>query len=277
MKKPFSERYGYQPLETSITVREDAPPVLREALPQIAEQAGLRPSQQREIICKLLLKQPNRNNWSEYPNIWDEVNELVMSCDWWEVYNIAEAFYKELPAYSPVSQKDEVPPHTFFVRKLNEVFLKYGIGWKMTDEGDIELRSDEFSNYAVEQAQQALVERNMPNSLRELHMAKKDLSRLPEPDVTGVVQHSTTALESLVRELTGTTKTLGDAAKDLKDLNIPQVLIEAIRKLYGYASEPRGGGRHGSEYLQIDRAEAQLVFHLCAALIAYLSEKGKGQ
>lgn len=281
MKVTFSERYGYHNPEPPITIRNDAPVALRQALTIIAEQAGLQPSQQRKTVCSILLKQPDRNNWSEYPNIWNEVNELVDSCPWCKVYDIAEAFYQELAQRQPwdprVHEGYENSPPDFFVKKLNGVLLEHGIGWNMTKQGVIEFRSNKFSDQAIQHTQQILVEKNMPKTCRELSMAMEALSRRPESDVTGVVQHATAALEGLVREITGTTKTLGQAAKELQNLGIPPALVRAISALYGYASEPKGGGRHGSEKLQVDRAEAQLVFHLCAALATYLSDKVEGQ
>ena len=100
-------------------------------------------------------------------------------------------------------------------------------------------------------------------------MSEGCLARRPEVDVTGVVQHSIAALEGLVKEKTGSTETLGQAVKLLKD--VPPPLRDIVSKLYGYSSSDEGGGRHGSERLRVDRSEAQLVFHLATALISYLS------
>ena len=32
------------------------------------------PSPMRDLICQVLLVKPDTNNWSEYPNIWNEVD-----------------------------------------------------------------------------------------------------------------------------------------------------------------------------------------------------------
>ncbi len=282
MKESFSERQGFRAPEPPITVQNDAPDELREALPVIAEQAGLRPSGQRDVICRVLLKRPDPSNWSDYPNISNEVHHLLEACPWWKVYDIAEGLYAALPAprrypveYDLAPAAPERSPQEIFVRKLNEVLVDNGIGWLMNDQGMIVLRSDSFSTQAVDQATTALADRSMHNSLRELKMALEGLSRRPEPDVTGVVQHSMAALEGLVREIVGSNRTLGQATKELEALGVPSALQNAISALYGYASSPRGGGRHGGEQLQVDRAEAQMLFHLSAALIAYLSARAE--
>ena len=69
----FSDRHGYQAPEKEISVREAAPMDLREAIGQLAKQAGLSFSNLRDVICDVLLAQPDQDNWSEVPNIRDEV------------------------------------------------------------------------------------------------------------------------------------------------------------------------------------------------------------
>ena len=70
----FSTRYGHEPVEREITVREDAPDGFRYALLDIATDCNLSPSSLRSIVCKILRERPDRSNWSEYPNIWEEVH-----------------------------------------------------------------------------------------------------------------------------------------------------------------------------------------------------------
>jgi hypothetical protein len=85
----FSQRHGFGADESEITVREDAPYDLRYAVAEIARTAGMRPSSIRAIMCQVLLLPPDRNNWSEYPNVWGEVLELLANCQWFKVYDLA--------------------------------------------------------------------------------------------------------------------------------------------------------------------------------------------
>ena len=93
MVESFSERYGYHPPDAEISTREDAPIVLRHAILQIARNLNMTPKPMREIICSVLLKIPDPGNWSEYPNVWQEVTDLMETCEWFDVYNIAEKIY----------------------------------------------------------------------------------------------------------------------------------------------------------------------------------------
>jgi hypothetical protein len=132
MENSFSKRFGYRKPKTEITIREGAPRGLRMAIIEIARELGLQPSQLRETICRVLLKAPNQDNWSEYPNVWYEVQELIYDAPWFKIYDIAEDLVNNLgsriarPYYGTEAQRK-------FEAQLNEVFGELGIGWQMLD------------------------------------------------------------------------------------------------------------------------------------------------
>jgi len=93
----FSKRFGHVSEPAEITIREDAPPDLRYAVVVIAEHdLNTYPSTLRDILCRVLRTRPDPNHWSEYPNIWGEVQELISHCDWFRVYDVIEAIYSHL-------------------------------------------------------------------------------------------------------------------------------------------------------------------------------------
>jgi len=96
MAGSFSDRHGYRGADAEITIREDAPDGLRFAVLAIAREAGLGPKSMRDTICQVLREPPDPNNWSEYPNIWEEVIRLLEDCPWHKVYDIAEALHESL-------------------------------------------------------------------------------------------------------------------------------------------------------------------------------------
>lgn len=75
MPETFSDRHRYKGADAEITVREDAPEGLRYAIPLIAQTVGMTPTAMRRIVCQVLLVPPDPSNWSNYPNVWGEVNE----------------------------------------------------------------------------------------------------------------------------------------------------------------------------------------------------------
>jgi AbiJ N-terminal domain 4 len=266
----FSRRLGYSGRAAPITVREDAPDALRHAVVQIAAEEGFdSPSSQRALICRVLRVMPDRNNWSEYPNIAYEVQELITACQWYRVYDIAEAFYAEAAASPRYGSRSGSA--TEFETKLNEVLYEQGIGWKM-EHGQIVYRGEQPFEQAVAAARQALQHSNRSTAQNEVAEALSDLSRRPAPDRTGAIQHSMAALECVARDISGEPKqTLGALLKSHgTKLVIPRPLDVAVEKAWGYASEV---GRHLQEGREPSAEEAELVTTICAAVVTYLVKK----
>lgn len=261
--EPFSRRHGYLPPDREIRVREDAPQEFRVALLFLwRDELRLYASPLREIACRVLLRLPDPNNWSE-PNVWEEIQGLVMNCEWYQVYDLTEAIYKLLA--------EEVAPNiaNTFAARINEHFRSMGIGWQLVN-GVIETRGTEAFESAVRGAVEALQEIGRPTASDEIHKALQDLSRRPEPDLTGAIQHAMAALECVARDICGgSNATLGEIMKKYHGI-LPKPLPTAVEKLWGYTSEV---GRHLQEGCVPDREEAELVVGVAASVAAYLAKK----
>jgi hypothetical protein len=158
-----------------------------------------------------------------------------------------------------------------FETEFNEYCVENGIGWKLHN-GALEARGAETFEQTVSVAEGLLENRGQPTARNELHEALRDLSRRPDPDITGAVQHSMAALECVAREVSGDEKaTLGDIIKRQREM-IPRPLDEAITKAWGYASE---NARHIREGREPTYEEAELVIGLASSVITYLIRKHK--
>ena len=126
MAESFSDRYNFRPDDVEITMREGATPALRDAIVMLAERE-MSPSEIRAVVCQVLLVTPDLENWSERPNIANEVYSLVLSCPWYKVYDIAEALYRRFEDewVSGVAKN--------YQDGLNREFIERGIGWEMQD------------------------------------------------------------------------------------------------------------------------------------------------
>ena len=120
MPESFSDRQGYRSGDVEIVVREDAPADLRYGIPQIARILGMSFTSIREVVCRTLLVLPDPGNWSEIPNVRDEVNYLVGDCPWFKVYDIAEALHDDL-RYDCQEE---------FAKRLNQFFAKEALAGK---------------------------------------------------------------------------------------------------------------------------------------------------
>jgi len=154
---------------------------------------------------------------------------------------------------------------------LNEVFGELGIGWQMVG-GEIQTRGTDVFEDSIQKAKTALLENGRPTAESKLREAIANLSRRPEPDITGAIQHSMAALECVARDVCRQpSRTLGDLLqKEGQKLGIPKPLNEAVEKAWGYASEM---GRHVREGRTPERAEAELIVGMCATISTYLCQK----
>ena len=261
MSGPFSHRHGYG-AQQEITIREDAPEVLRAGLISIGREFGMNYHELREAVCTALRRFPDPGNWSEVPNVRDEVFELVRSCEWYHVYDIAEGLYRYL---SEQRRGEE------FAQRLNALFQLEGIGWQMVG-GQIVTRGAEEFEHAVSAAVAQLGDANLHTARAELQEARRDLSRRPEPDITGTVQHCMAALEATARVLAAEPRaTLGEiVGRHAVDLGIPRPLDTALQQMWGYASEM---GRHLREGRNPARKEAELLLSTASAMINYLLQR----
>jgi hypothetical protein len=199
----FSRRHGYR-VRREVTIREGSPPELRLGLIAALHDMGLSYTQIREIICPVLHAIPDRNNWTEVPNVRNEVIELVQGCEWFRVYDICEAAYRYLREEGRALHRydQENTPADEFTGRVNELFEELGIGWQMI-EGRIVTRGPEEFEHAVNEAVPRVEEAGYRTPKQELEEARRDLSRRPEPDITGTIQHCMAALECTARIVSG--------------------------------------------------------------------------
>ena len=197
----FSTRHAIEPEEAEIIIREDAPAELRSAFVQIAYEAGLSPTKLRQLVCRVLRTEPDSNNWAEIPNVDEEVKRSIGECKWYEVYDAIEAVDQALRAPEKHGLKGSFRSDVF-ERELNNYFRKAGIGWHLED-GQVQARGPETFNRPVADSISRLADTGFNTAKTELHEALSDMSRRPDPDLTGALQHAIAALECVAREEEG--------------------------------------------------------------------------
>ena len=264
----FSKRYGYAGQAKEISIWEDASENLRHCVLETAHDLGLAPSDIRDIVCAVLQRPPNRLNWSEYPNVWEEAQKDVYGCQWFQVYDIIERIWSRFKRADDHSVWDEEKAPAFR-QAINDFFLTNGIGWQLV-KGEIVMRGADGFEAAVKTAQATLEESGRPSASREIHEALEALSWRPEPDLRGAVYHTMGSLECLARAITGDPRaTLGEILKKHPDL-LPRPLHEALSKVGGSALIE---AHHLKEDQQPKREETELLVGLAAMVATYWSKK----
>jgi AbiJ-like protein len=273
MKEKFSTRHGFE-REPEVKVTHEAPYDLRGVAVDIAYEAGMDPHSMRKLVCHALRVRENPDNWSAYPNVDGEVRGNIDNCEWYEVYDVIEAVYHSLQqaAQQRAYLSDRPPQPNLFAAELNKYFRRNGIGWQLAD-GEVRIRGDQSFEHAVRQATRVLDDEGRSTAAKELREALHDLSRRPEPDVTGALQHGLAALECVMRDVCGDPKaTLGTLLSRYKG-TIPSPLDQAVEKIWGFASEQ---GRHVREGDEPSAEEAELAVHVAGAVATYLTKKHGG-
>jgi hypothetical protein len=264
--EPFSKRNQYTGAAKAISVREDAPQGLRFAVLEVARELGWGPSALRDTVCRVLRVRPDPGNWSEYPNIWGEVQDLVYGCDWFKVYDIIEALWARFRQHDLEQHGSDAAK---FAAEINGYFLEEGVGWQLTN-GQIVTRGTEAFEAVVTAGVEALRETGRPTAAGHSHEALQDLSRRPHADLPGAIYHAMGALEAVARDLAGDPKaTLGEVIKRNPDL-LPRPLDTALSQIWGYASNE---ARHVQEGREPSREEAELLVGLAAVMATYLTKK----
>lgn len=256
----FSTRHGFERQDAEITIRHDAPTELREAVIAIAYGCGFKPSDLRAILCALLYRTPDRNNWTEYPNIDSEVHDLSAELAWFEVYDFIETLAQ---SQRRVEQSIE--------EEVNRCFRRLGVGWQLID-GRLEVRGSETFELTVRDGIEQMRQQGKNTASSELHEALRDLSRRPDPEVTGAIQHALAALECVARDTCGSKDTLGDLLRRNPGL-FPRPVDEVVSKAWGYTSN---FGRHLQEGSPPQFEEAELMVGLSGALCRYLVRRVPG-
>ena len=211
---------------------------------------------------------PDDNNWTAFPNVDEEVRRLMRDCEWYRVYDVVEEIQK---AGQNRVTENGVRSAEHFATELNNYFREQGIGWQLTN-GQVEVRGTEPFEYSQAKVVDTLEEKGRETSPDELREAIKCLSRRPNPDKSGAIQHAMAALEIVARDAVEDPKpTLGALLKKYPDL-IPKPLDQAIEKAWGYASEM---GRHMKEGSPPEYEEAELIVSISSAVCYYLAHKLK--
>jgi hypothetical protein len=279
--QPFSKRKGYIGQSKEITIWEDAPESLRCCVVETASELGWEPSAMREIVCRLLRKAPNKDNWSERPNIWEEVQELIYRCEWFRVYDIIEAFYarflkNEGEARGFTSESYGQGESASFADSINACCLEQGVGWRLVN-GEIVTRGDEAFERTIEIADLELANRQTTRT--RIQEAINDLSRRPKPDLPGAISHAFAAMECIIGDIKYTPEeirenthhTFGSFLRQHADLFPSEDFKDGFEQLWKYANNE--GSRHGKEGMGPARNEAELIVSLAAALVTYLNRK----
>ncbi|KAA6313476.1 hypothetical protein EZS27_035756 [termite gut metagenome] len=159
--------------------------------------------------------------------------------------------------------------YAFFINYLNDEFKRLNFAYRIIDNQIVEVTSEE----EICEITSAL--ENPLNGIKEhLQTALKLLSKRPDADYRNSIKESISAVEALVREITGES-TLNLKKLDNTGIVLPSVLRKAFELLYGYTNDESTGIRHALMDDTNTPGADEAVFMLvsCSAFINYLTKK----
>lgn len=274
----FSQRYGYADPPKDIAFRKELPIELRPPIVAIL-QRNASCAFLRELVTELFdpyginppaeLNSPIQALPGESTGAL-EFRRFLLHCPWFQVYELIERLLEQLVFHErELGYHDEEPRFFPLQKSLNAYFIYAGIGWQLSD-GKVIPRGDEGFQQAIEMATAELQNTARPTAANHIRSAIEALSKRPDANTPGAVSHATSAVESLLNDITGQALTLGKYLDRHSGLFHPS-MKKALDGVYGYACD--AGARHGKEGIVPSFDEAQFAVATCAAACTLLTVK----
>ena len=255
--QPFSAREGLG--QEVPLIYDDAPDALRYGIREVLHVLGYeKPSAQRRILCKALRIIPDQGNWSEHPNIEDEVVGLLETEPWYKFFDALERICRFLPA-----RRVET-----YCEKMNALFAEEQIGYRFESGNIVRVGTEEF-HVAVTGARHALKDERFAEPRRQFERANEFRNNLP-PDWANAIKEAVNSVEGILQVIY---QRHGVALSTIVSQDLPGELPGGIKKLFR-SLYSQGSGTVGARHASIGGNEptgprAELAVHIAAALHAF--------
>ena len=255
--QPFSIR---EALGTEYSViYDDAPEQLRYGLREVLDDLGYeRPTAQRVILCKALRRIPDPYNWSDYPNIDQEVLDLIAVEPWYKFFDALERIPKSL-------SEEEILP---YYDKMNALFEEEQIGYRFESGAIVRVGTEEFES-AVRFAQVALRGERFAEPRRQFELGLEFRNRRPA-DWANAIKEAVNSVEGVLQVIYSRP---GVSMTTIISENLPAELPGGIKKLFR-SLYSQGSGTVGARHASIGGSKptaprAELALHIAASLHAF--------
>ncbi len=214
-----------------------------------------------KFLYHLLLKKPI-DSIPDLPYYkYQECRELFFNSEWHFVYDFIELII----LYFKNSSKYEE-----FIKTINQVLEKENSGYRIIDEKIVAI-TDDIEKKSIEEA---INDNSFDTVKLHLKNALDKLSDRKNPDYRNSIKESISAVEVVVRSVTGE-KTLGKALPKLKNnkIKIPETLETSMEKLYVYTNGTEGLRHAMMDIPNVNFEEAKYMLVVCSAFINYINCK----
>lgn len=263
--RTFSERNGYVKIDDAL-VRESMPTSVRNAISNCYQH--LKNTTNYNELNKVIWLYFLNQREADYSLYQDNIDYyLIDEHPWFKKLDLIEFILNYLKV---IKEKNA---HKTFTDDLNFEFARLNYAYRIIDGIVVEITNEEEIKSIT-----TAIDENKDNIKMHLQSAITLMAKRPKGEYRNSIKESISAVEAYCREITGE-NTLGPALNNLikKGIVIPNVLIEAFHKLYGYTCSKETGIRHS---LMVDEgtyipsySEALFMLVSCSAFINYLNQK----
>jgi len=268
----FSEKYGYE-IPSNVLIREKLTEEIVNAICSVYDM--LKEKYKYDKYNSYVYAEMEKYLWRYFLN-----NRLEHFGDIYNGYVIVatnfleddNAWYKKLNMIEKTIhflRKQNYELCNVFIAELNCEFERLNFAYRIINDCIVEVTSEE----EIKTIEIAI--NNSSNGIKEhLQTALKLLSQRPNGDYRNSIKESISAVEALVREITGENKLNFNKLK-AKGIILPDSLINSFKILYGYTNDKTTGIRHAlMDDTNVPSAdEAIFMLVSCSAFINYLNKK----
>ena len=264
--KPFSVRHGYQQPKSiqHESIDADLRAGLWNVLHNCFQNSGFESHSIFEIIWAEFLKKPlDADDYdillSRYK---DYTKDIFLSSEWHRVFDLIEFVISFLS--DPTDQDTE----RRFIDQCNQTLEQENSAYKIVGGRVVEITAEQ----EIESIKDAMA---TPYDGANGHIknALSLFSRRENPDYRNSIKESISAVESIIREITGEDSVSAGVDKLNKHgIKLHGAHRSALKKLYGFTSDANGI-RHAStnsDLLDINRNTARFMLIACSAFVNYI-------
>ncbi len=276
----FSGRYGYKPVREVFQIesmnedlRNGVWSVLDQFIwskeqttfPDIFPDSFHESNPELSQLCFRLwfsyFKNPTDEIGSNWRVILSKIRTHFFQCKWYEVYDFLEFV---------VANYDQHRFQEQFCKACNSLFEREMSAYRFVNRCVTRL-TDNHEISAIEQAVGSKIGPVRTHIQRALEL----LSDRSSPDYRNSIKESISAVESLVRQVSGASKgTLGQLVNKLEnEVGLHPALRDSFKKLYGYTSDEDGIRHAIMEKSNHDYHDAKFMLVICSAFINYVEGK----
>ncbi len=272
MSPRFSERIGAVAVEVQITSM-DAP--LRSTIWNLVD--SLLPDKNHntrlhdgavDLIAANVLRVPTQRVDGSSP-IWWLLGE-VEKMTWAQVYDLLEYVVAMSTIWNPRLNIQAVVKHA------NVLLAREHSGYRFVN-GQLAPITNLTEISEIESAAERVTAAGLDGARQHISTALSLFGQRPQPDYRNAIKEAVSAVEAVVKNITGTRGGGLRGALDAVSAKIEMhpALKAGLEKLYGYTSD-EGGIRHAIlEEASVDEADARFMIVTCSAFVNFLILKAE--